>query len=90
MLLQTEEEDVTLRGGEKMRVRLKLRGLQAGLLRVTGIHWQLEGAAFGYKALQLRQLPQPRSRYIAALCVPHRTCALTDPPSSPGSVILLS
>lgn len=64
--IQADEEDVTLRGGEKMRIRLKLKGLQSGLLKVTGIRWQLEGAAFGQKALQLRQLPQPRSRYSLA------------------------
>lgn len=60
--MQTEEEDVTLRGGEKMRVRLRFKGLQAGTLRVNGVHWRLENIASGYKALQLHQLPQPRSR----------------------------
>jgi hypothetical protein len=60
--LQAEAEEVVLRGGERMRVRLRFRGLRPGLLSVTGVKWLLDGAAQGYKSLKLRQLPQPRSR----------------------------
>jgi len=60
--IQAEEEEVVLRGGERMRVRLRIRGLQPGLLSVTGVSWLLDGAAQGRKSLKLRQLPQPRAR----------------------------
>ena len=71
-IAQAVEEDVTLRGGERMRVRLKFRGLQAGLLKVTGLSWQLEGLAKGCKALQVHDLPQLQSRCRLLFCqTPH-------------------
>ena len=48
---------MVLRGGERMRVRLRITGLQPGPLSVTGVSWLLEGAAQGRKSLRLRQLP---------------------------------
>ena len=55
--LQAEDKEVVLRGGERMRVRLRIMGLQPGPLSVTGVSWVLEGAAQGRKGLRLRQLP---------------------------------
>lgn len=63
VLSQVEEQDVTLRGKEKMRVSLKLCGLRDSKFEIKGINWRLEGLAPGYRALQMRSLPQPRARY---------------------------
>ncbi len=53
------EESVTLNGGERVVVHLRVVPLRPGRLRVEGVAWLLNGAAHGQAAFAI---PQPRPR----------------------------
>lgn len=53
------EESVSLAGGERVVVHLRVVPLRPGRLRVEGVAWLLNGAAHGKAAFAI---PQPRPR----------------------------
>lgn len=75
---QVEDQEVTLKGKEKVKLRLKFRGLRDARFDIVGISWRLEGLVPGHRALYMRQLPQPRSRYASAFCS-EKTCIQESP-----------
>lgn len=56
---QLHEESVTLHGGERMVVHLRVVPLRPGTLQVHGLSWLLNGVAHGQAAFCI---PQPRPR----------------------------
>lgn len=48
------EQSLTLRGGDRVRLRLELWPQQPGLLRVRGLQWALNGVALGQRIFQPR------------------------------------
>ena len=54
--LQVHEESVTLQGGERVIVHLRVVPLRPGSLHVNGVTWLLNGAAHGQAAFRI---PRP-------------------------------
>lgn len=52
MTVQAEEENIVLRAGERVRVRLRFCGLRPGKITILGLRWMIEDAAVGFKSLQ--------------------------------------
>ena len=67
------EQSLTLRGGERLRLRLQLWPRRPGLLTVDGIAWVLAGVAHGQRLFSLRQRT-PGARYAGRL-----RCTRTSP-----------
>jgi hypothetical protein len=59
--LQVHEESVTLQGGERVIVHLRVVPLRPGSLHVNGITWLLNGAAHGLAAFQIPRLRASKS-----------------------------
>ena len=56
---QVHEEGVTLQGGERVVVHLRVVPLRPGTLQVAGVAWLLNGTAHGQAAFRI---PRPRPR----------------------------
>jgi tetratricopeptide (TPR) repeat protein len=56
---QIREERITLHGGERAVVHLRVRPLRPGTLRVEGVAWELDGEAHGQRSFAI---PRPRPR----------------------------
>lgn len=59
MLLQVMEQEIVIKPGDSDIVRLSIRPLKPGLLRVTGLEWVLNGQAQG-RRLFAAKAPQHR------------------------------
>ena len=68
------EQSLTLRGGERVRLRLQLWPRRPGLLTVDGIAWVLADVAHGQRLFSLRH-PAPSSKCASmSPCMDHHVC----------------
>ncbi len=62
------EQSLTLRGGDRVRLRLQLWPRRPGLLSVDGIAWVLADVAHGQRLFSLRH-PAPGSKCVSGLAL---------------------
>ncbi len=70
------EQSLTLRGGERVRLRLQLWPRRPGLLTVDGIAWVLADVAHGQRLFSLRQ-PAPGFKCVGGPALSLRTTCAT-------------
>lgn len=61
LAFEAPDESISLRASERVRLRLKARPMRAGVLKITGVQWTLNGTAHGKRQLDV---PGPQTRRV--------------------------